>query len=274
MNNSVDVLENLLESFIDEERSFYFKTKIKMEDGLLYKIPKLVISGRVHHFKPLNIIKPFFPLFYTNKTQFYQAQYKKRKIQTSLRGNLSGIPIFMDDKVEFSIYQNNKIIFSICDHVYSLMNEHYLESYSGHDLVFSIKLIKDGLSRIELEKQLESSSYIQNVLQQSVNYFKSSRFVMAKNKDKTNKIWLKEKLGIEDFDIQNLTISHLFQISKDVMILEKIISSFKSGVLSTEETMQMKKDKKTMKEQFVKLSNEQIYVFEETIVTLNCKIIK
>lgn len=263
-------LDLLLQDYEDAERDFYLQSKSSLESGLTYEIEKIILSDKQEEFKPLNLIKPFFTLFYTNDTLFYKAKYKKRKILTSFRGNLQNIPLCMDDDIEFQILQSGKIVFAYEGVLNNLINDFAVVLDPLCSVEFKIKLIKSNDSRTYLEKELDSHAFINNILESFKRYCQSSRFVVSKSKQTQVNSWFCDKLNLKNFDIMLINMSHLKILSKDILILEKIITSLRYGRLSLYDTKEISQYKELMLENIKNLENSKL-IFKNTIVTLNFK---
>lgn len=266
-------LDSLLQEYEDIERDFYFASKrCLLEEGITYSISLLTLSDKSHTFKPLNMIKPFFVLFFENEVYFYKAKYKKRKVLTSFRGNMSGgIPLCLDDLVEFKIKQKGVDKFTFEGKLFELLEEFPLSLENNLDLEFSIKLVQSGESRELLERDLESHSYINKILEAFLYYAQSSRFVVSRSKQNQTNAWLAKNLNLPDYDMKKISMSHLRTLSKDILILEKIINSFRFGQLTLIDTKEISNYKEAI-EFLMNLLGKPL-VFKDTKLVLNCEII-
>ena len=270
-NEVLKLLDTLLQDYEDQERDFYLSAKMFLSEGISYQIEKLVLSDKQEKCRPLNLIKPFFNLFYTNDKLFYRAKYKKRKILTSFRGNLQNIPLCMDDDISFQITQQDRVVFKYEGVLNNLINEFELKLNPTKPLLFKIKLIKTNESRQLLEREIDSNWYINNILESFLNYCQSSRFVVSKSKQSKANHWFSNHLNLKNFDIMNLTMSHLKNLSKDVLILEKMITSLRYGKLSLLDNKEISLYKTLMKENINKLENDNILIFYDTVIIINFK---
>lgn len=268
MDNYLEILDYYLQDYSDSERDFYFKTKNYLQEGLFFKIPTSSLSNKSENFKPLNTLKPFFVLFFKNDSCF-QAKYKKRKVKTSLRGNLSDLPLFLDDKIEFKIIQNNKDVFSFEGYVLELLNDFNLIINPNIEYSFYIKLLSNDESRNILEEDMDSQKYISKILTSFLSYSQSSRFVISRQKKKKVEEWLCKELGFTNFNITNISLDHLKSLSNDILILEKIIMALKYGELSKNPSKEIVNYKNNMQNTIDKIKNNEL-IFNTTKIVINC----
>lgn len=269
-NEVLKLLDTLLQDYEDKEREFYLNSKTILEEGFYYSITHLELSDKQEKCKPLNLIKPFFVLFHTNDKVFYKAKYKKRKILTSFRGNLTSIPLCLDDELEFKIIQNNMTKFNYEGSLSGLINDFPLSLNPELPIKFYIKLLKTNDSRMYLEREMDSHAYISNILSAFTQYSQSSRFVISKSKQNQVNLWFAKYLNLKNFDIFHLSMEHLKILTKDILILEKIIASLRSGQLSLIDTKEIASYKENM-DQILKQLEQQQLEFDSAKVILNYK---
>lgn len=270
-NEVLKLLDTLLQDYEDKEREFYLNSKAELEQGLYYSITHLELSDKQENCKPLNLIKPFFVLFHTNDKVFYKAKYKKRKILTSFRGNLSSIPLCLDDELEFKIIQNEVTKFNYEGPLSGMINDFPLHlSSTSSPLKFYIKLVKTNEARFYLEREMDSHAYISNILAAFTQYSQSSRFVISKSKQNQVNLWFAKYLNLKNFDIFHLSMEHLKILTKDILILEKIIASLRSGQLSLIDTKEIAHYKENMENILHQLESKKLE-FDSAKVILNYK---
>jgi hypothetical protein len=265
--NNIDILkqlDHLLEDFNDVEKTTYYLIKNYLEEGITYKIKNLKLSDKKPEFIPLNLIKPFFKMFHKSSHGYYQAKYKKRQVLTNFRGELDLIPLCLEDTVEFLILQDNKILFKkqclVCE---LLQPESLIINDTTIELAFKIKLINSE-NRKNMEQELDSSIFLSQQLEQNKNVFKN--LFNKKQVDNVN-IFFAQALKIENFNVKNLTVSDLKNLSNDVLVLNKLIINLKYYKINYQETKDILQYK--IKLNNLLLSLEKELVFQDNQVVLN-----
>lgn len=258
-------LDLLLSDFDDLENQVYWLGKEKLlTDGISYTIDNLILSPKKNTFVPLNLIKPFFKMFFHSPQAYYRAKYKKRPVLTSFRGELDKIPLYLNDQIIFTIYQSDQVIWQKSGLVCDFLENHSLKiDPTNANLSFNLKLI-DGSSRGDLELAMDSSKFLDELIIKEIrlmNQFHQQSKLRVEQ-------YLQQELKLPNLKITDLNLSHLKQLSNDVLILQKIITHLKYDRLAHNLTSEIRQYRQQLQE-IIEVLNKSSIKFDSPQVILN-----
>lgn len=258
MNNIEKELSLLLNDFDDLEKDYYILLKKTLkEKGVTVRINCRKINlDESPEVKVLNLIKPYVSLHHLSN-EFIQGKYKKRKISNGLRGEFRLLPLFLDDTIEVTCHSENNQLFKISGEVSDLVNPIKIKSNSlfmmdileKNFIFFSFKLLKEGQSRKIIEKEvLETETFLnqkfekfKRLLDSHKNY-PPTETTCALRLDLLGLTYQENSRKFFSKNLLNeITVSHFTNITKEVFLLSKILRDFFHAV-SNEKLLTLHKD--------------------------------
>lgn len=230
-------LDNLFNDFTDLERSVYLDGKNLLTQGITYSIEYLSLSNKKETFIPLNLIKPFFKIFHSDKFHgLYQAKYKKRPVLLSFRDELDMIPLCLTDTVEFKVSQNNKFLWSFAGPVSDLLkpNQIVIKDLTS-PLTFHLKLTNTS-ERFPLEQEMDSSIWLNQKLAHEKMQSKMFNLKLPLVENTLSSI-----NNIPNLNFTNINLNHLTSYSRDVLVLTRLIENLKFDKINDLDTQEMKR---------------------------------
>lgn len=219
MNNiSKDVikLEQLLSSFYDFDRIFYYLSKDKLKtDGIVFDISEY----RNNKVSIFYLIMDNFSLFF----DIYSKNPKiKKNCEYRIRENLNKPPLMIEDLLEITITTEDKIVYKKESTLLGLnLYNELLQLDQSRKFFLKIKILKES-DKISIEKPMDTMEYLYSKLNILLMHLKAP---MARFSSRNNVHYKISKKLNKEILLENLTPYSFLSITKNVVLIKNNINN-------------------------------------------------